>query len=166
MTWYSSSPDHLLAAKIKPDLPISLFPDPELNRESLVYRIKDDVVYSLVVEEYDADHGGWRPYVAQDMQLELVMLDPYLRTGLSCDPATGRYSVQVKIPDAHGVYKFRVMYRRPGYSTLTVNTQVSIRPFRHDEYDRFIFSAYPYYTGAFSMMAGFFIFSFFFLYSR
>jgi hypothetical protein len=35
-----SSPEHLLAEKVKPDLPFSLFPDPELNRQSLVYRIK------------------------------------------------------------------------------------------------------------------------------
>jgi hypothetical protein len=32
--------EHLLATKEKPDLPFSLFPDPELNRQSLVYRIK------------------------------------------------------------------------------------------------------------------------------
>jgi oligosaccharyltransferase complex subunit beta len=43
---------------------------------------------------------------------------------------------------------------------------VSIRPFHHDEYERFIFSAYPYYTSTFSMMAGFFIFGLFFMYSR
>jgi len=131
-----------------------------------VYRIKDDVVYSVVVEEYDGDQGGWKPYVAKDMQLELVMLDPYIRTYLTPDSTTGRFSTQVKIPDAHGVYKFRVMYRRPGYTTLMMNTMVSIRPFKHDEYERFIYSAYPYYTSAFSMMAGFFVFSFFFLYSR
>lgn len=34
------SPDHLLGEKPKPDLPFSLFPDPELNKQSLVYRIK------------------------------------------------------------------------------------------------------------------------------
>ncbi len=32
--------EHLLGTKEKPDLPFSLFPDPELNRQSLVYRIK------------------------------------------------------------------------------------------------------------------------------
>jgi oligosaccharyltransferase complex subunit beta len=44
--------------------------------------------------------------------------------------------------------------------------QVSIRPFHHDEYERFILQAYPYYTSALSMMAGFLVFGVAFLYSR
>lgn len=47
-----------------------------------------------------------------------------------------------------------------------MHTQVSIRPFHHDEYERFIFSAFPYYASAFSMMAGFLVFGAFFLYSK
>lgn len=174
--------------------------------------LQDDVVYSLVIEEYDAETGGWQPFKADDVQMEFVMLDPYVRTFLSHD-GKGRYSVQFTIPDVYGVYKFRILYRRPGYSTIAVNTpvgramgissthiylytpsappihpsgpasispaccrgwpslcltvcQVSIRPFHHDEYERFILSAYPYYSSAFSMMAGFLVFGVFFLYSR
>ena len=41
----STNPEHLLATKEKPDLPFSLFPDPELNRQSLVYRIKGMYIY-------------------------------------------------------------------------------------------------------------------------
>jgi len=122
-------------------------------------------VYSLVIEEYDAEQGGWLPYRADDVQLEFVMLDPYVRTFLEHD-GSGRFAKLFKIPDVYGVYKFRVMYRRPGLSTLAVNTQVSIRPFNHDEYERFIFSAFPYYASAFSMMAGFLVFAAFFLYSK
>ncbi len=122
-------------------------------------------MYSLVIEEYDAEQGGWLPYRADDVQLEFVMLDPYVRTFLEHD-GSGRFAKLFKIPDVYGVYKFRVMYRRPGLSTLAVNTQVSIRPFNHDEYERFIFSAFPYYASAFSMMAGFLVFAAFFLYSK
>ncbi|TFJ86892.1 hypothetical protein NSK_001980 [Nannochloropsis salina CCMP1776] len=161
-----SNPEHLLATKEKPDLPFSLFPDPELNRQSLVYRIKDDIIYSLVIEEYDADRGGWVPYQASDVQLEFVMLDPHIRTFLECVPETGRFWKLFKVPDNYGIFKFRILYRRPGLSVLAVNTQVSVRPFNHDEYERFIFSAFPYYASAFSMMTGFLVFGVALLYSK
>lgn len=119
----------------------------------------------MVIEEYDAEQGGWTPYRAEDVQLEFVMLDPYVRTFLEHD-GRGRFAKLFKIPDVYGVYKFRVMYRRPGLSALAVNTQVSIRPFHHNEYERFIFSAFPYYASAFSMMAGFLVFGAAFLYSK
>lgn len=34
-----------------------------------VYRVKDNVTYSVIVEEYDAERGGWRPYTADDLQV-------------------------------------------------------------------------------------------------
>ncbi|WRX30671.1 Dolichyl-diphosphooligosaccharide--protein glycosyltransferase 48kDa subunit - like 3 [Theobroma cacao] len=44
--------------------------------------------------------------------------------------------------------------------------QILVRPYRHNEYERFIPIAYPYYGAAFSMMAGFLIFTFVHLYSK
>jgi oligosaccharyltransferase complex subunit beta len=88
---------------------------------------QDDVIYSLRLEEYDESRGGWLPLQADDVQLEFVMLDPYVRTFLSHDKQ-GRYFVKFTIPDVYGVYKFRVMYRRPGYSTVMVNTPVRRTP--------------------------------------
>ena len=94
------------------------------------------------------------------------MLDPHVRTFLECEKGTGRFWKLFKVPDTYGVFKFRILYRRPGVSVLAVNTQVSVRPFNHDEYERFIFSAFPYYASAFSMMAGFLVFGVAFLYSK
>ena len=156
-------PDVILHEKERPDLPLSLYPDPEITRNSLVYRIKDEIVYSMVVEQFS--EGAWRPFSAEDMQLEFVMLDPYVRSTMQADPATGRFSATFTAPDSYGVFKFRVLYRRVGYSVLHAETQVSIRPFKHDEYERFIFSAYPYYSSALSAVVAFFIFSTFFLFS-
>jgi len=128
-----------------------------------VYRIKDEIVYSMVVEIYD--EGQWKPFVADDMQMEFVMLDPYIRKTMVVDPRTGKYVANFTAPDDYGVFKFRVLYRRVGYSVLHAETHVSIRPFKHNEYERFIPTAYPYYGSAFSVMTGFFIFSFLFLFS-
>jgi oligosaccharyltransferase complex subunit beta len=156
-------PDVILHEKERPDLPVTLYPDPEITRNSLVYRIKDDIVYRMVVEEFV--DGAWRPFFANDMQMEFVMLDAYVRKTLTADPATGTFACTFTAPDSYGVFKFRVLYRRLGYSVLHAETQVSIRPFKHNEYERFIFSAYPYYSSAFSATIALFVFSIFFLFS-
>eukprot|EP01041_Mallomonas_annulata_P000642 gene642-1237_t len=141
-------PDVILHEKDRPDLPATLYPDPEITRNSLVYRIKDDIVYSMIVELYE--EGQWKPFHADDMQMEFVMLDPYVRKTMVADPKTGKFVAAFTAPDDYGVFKFRVLYRRTGYSVLHAETQVSIRPFKHNEYERFIQSAYPYYASSFS----------------
>ena len=157
------APELILHEKERPDLPQSLYPDPEITRNSLVYRIKDEIVYSMMVEELQGD--TWMPFVSSDMQMEFMMLDPYVRKTMVVDPSTGRHVASFIAPDSYGIFKFRVLYRRVGYSVLHAETQVSIRPFKHNEYERFIFSAYPYYSSAFSAMIAFFVFSMFFLFS-
>ena len=144
-------------------MPYSLFPDPEITRNSLVYRIKDDIMYSMIVEEYKS--GLWTPFFVDDMQMEFVMLDPYVRKTMICDHSRGLYIANFTAPDDYGIFKFRVLYRRQGYSVLHAETQVSIRPFKHNEYERFIPTAFPYYASSFAMMFGFFVFSVFFLFS-
>lgn len=156
-------PDVILHEKERPDLPASLYPDPEITRNSLVYRIKDDIVYSMIVEEFKNDQ--WQPFSSDDMQMEFVMLDAYVRKTMVSDPATGKFVARFTAPDSYGVFKFRVFYRRSGYSVLHAETQVSIRPFKHNEYERFIFSAYPYYSSAFSAAIAFVVFAVFFLFS-
>jgi oligosaccharyltransferase complex subunit beta len=151
-------PDLILHEKERPNLPTTLYPDPEITRNSLVYRIKDEIRYSMIIEEARSD-GSWAPYVADDVQMEFVMLDPYVRKTMTPDPATGRFSVDFTAPDDYGIFKFRVMYRRMGYSALHAETKVSLRPFKHNEYERFILTAFPYYGSAFSVMIAFFLFS-------
>jgi len=135
----------------------------EVNPRS--YRIKDDITVSVTLEEYDQSTDSWKPYVAKDVQLSLIMLDPYIRTTLNAD-AKGKYTTAVRLPDVYGVYKFAIDYHRPGYSNVGLFEQVSVHPFRHDEFERFIDVAFPYYVSAFSMMAGFFLFGIVFLFSR
>ena len=156
-------PDVILHEKERPDLPVSLFPDPEITRNSLVYRIKDELTYSMIVEEFIG--GEWKPFSAEDMQLEFVMLDPHVRKTMSSDRESGKFTATFTAPDNYGIFKFRVLYRRPGYSILHTESPVSVRPFKHNEYDRFLPTAYPYYASSFSAMIAFVVFSVFFLFS-
>ena len=127
------------------------------------YTIKDDFVYTVEVEEYNGRE--WVPYSGSGLQMELQMLDPYVRRTLQSN-GNGAYSVNFQLPDVYGVFTLQLDYHRVGYTSLFDRTLVTILPFRHTDYERFILSAYPYYAGAFSMMGGVALFSFIFLFGR
>lgn len=127
------------------------------------YTITETMVYEIEIEKLEKDK--WVPFDAQDIQLEFVRIDPFVRTTLKRD-ADGTFRAEFKIPDVYGVYQLKVDYTRVGYTFLNSATQVSVRPLEHTQYERFIISAYPYYASAFSMMAGVFIFSILFLHFR
>jgi len=126
------------------------------------YTIMENVIYSIQIEELTKD--GWAPFKASDVQLEFVRIDPFVRTALV--PVNGHFVAAFKLPDVYGVYQFKVDYNRIGFTKLYHSSQVSVRPLEHTQYERFIVSAYPYYSSAFSMMIGLFLFSFVFLHYK
>jgi len=46
------------------------------------YRIKDELEYMIDIYEYDNKTGSWKPYLTDDLQVELWMLNVYIRTQL------------------------------------------------------------------------------------
>ncbi|KAJ2454711.1 oligosaccharyl transferase glycoprotein complex, beta subunit [Coemansia sp. RSA 2336] len=120
------------------------------------YRVSSDVVFEIDLTELR--DGTWQPYRADDVQLEAIMLDPYIRTTLnqsSAPSGSGTYRGDVRLPDRYGTFTFRVNYKRPGLSNVDVQDIVGIRPLRHDEYPRFLSAAYPYYASSFVMILAF-----------
>lgn len=119
-------------------------------------------MYTIEIAEYVNDK--WVPYKAKDIQLEIIMLDPYIRTTLkqsriSPEHHYGRFTAHVRLPDVYGVFTFKVNYKRPGLTYLLAEDVVAIKPFRHNEYPRFLSAAYPYYASVGSMIIGFLVFS-------
>jgi oligosaccharyltransferase complex subunit beta len=92
------------------------------------------------------------------------MLDPYIRQTMKFNKT--QFEVEFRLPDHYGVFTFKVEYIRNGYSNIEKSDNVQIRPYRHDQYPRFLVIAYPYYVNLFSMMGGFFVFSMIFLFHR
>ena len=109
--------------------------------------------------------GTWAPFVANDIQLEFIRLDPFHRLNLKQKGTSATYQAQLVVPDTLGIYKFKVLHRRYGFSLIEAETLVSCIQFRHDEYPRFLNVALPYYTNVFLIMAAGFLFIMFFLYS-
>eukprot|EP01105_Mastigella_eilhardi_P007286 TRINITY_DN18786_c0_g1_i1.p1 TRINITY_DN18786_c0_g1~~TRINITY_DN18786_c0_g1_i1.p1 ORF type:complete len:461 (-),score=127.96 TRINITY_DN18786_c0_g1_i1:69-1388(-) len=134
------------------------------NSEENVFTVKDTMKYTVAIEEWDQKEQKWAPFTKDDVQLEVVMLDPYIRTYLK--PVAGTYTAEFTLPDVYGVYTLRLAYRRLGYSWVIAEDRVPIRPLRHNQFERFIPSAFPYYTAALSMIVGTVLFAFVFLFHK
>lgn len=133
------------------------------NNEPAIYRINDDLDY--YIEIYEWSGKSWEPYVANDVQVQFFMMSPFVLKTLETDQK-GQYHTSFKVPDVYGVFQFKVDYHRLGYTSLSLSKQIPVRPFRHNEYERFIPTAFPYYGASFTTMVGFFIFSIVFMYHK
>lgn len=110
------------------------------------YRIGDRMELKVCLK----DESG-RPVQPVDMQMELVMLDAWLRADLH--PIGDCLSTgPVLLPDRYGTYSLKVRYQRRGWPHLIKSEKFIIRPVHHDEVIRFLPSALPYYAAWFSMM--------------
>jgi len=124
------------------------------------YTINEHIRYEVRIEELV--NGEWVPFDQTDVQVDYHRLDPFVRHTLN--NKGGLFSTDFTLPDTYGVFQFRVNYKRLEYTSIELESQLSVRPLRHDQYERFISSAYPYYFSAFSMMAGVSLLSFVVLY--
>lgn len=121
-------------------------------------RVKDKIRMELEVEVWDGEKGVWKALVVDDMQVEFVMLNPWVRKRLQWKGnERGTYTAEIQVPDQIGVYKFRIDYWRAGIGGVVVEELVPVRPFWHNEYERFIGMATPYYAATFSMLVGVFL---------
>ncbi|GAW19579.1 hypothetical protein ANO14919_090670 [Xylariales sp. No.14919] len=149
-----------------------------LNEEGLsnasnpkIYRIKNDVTYSISLSEY-----SWDKYIPftvpenDELQLEFSMLSPFHRLKLnptiSSEDST-TYSVSFKLPDQHGIFNFLVNYKRPFLNNVFEKNTVSVRHFAHDEWPRsFVISgAWPWIAGIGATVTGWLAFCAVWLYS-
>ena len=67
------------------------------------------------------------------------MLSPFHRLNLSpvsSTPNSTIFSATFTCPDQHGIFAFKVNYKRPFFTNLEVKEQVTVRHFAHDEYPR------------------------------
>ncbi|KAJ1653354.1 oligosaccharyl transferase glycoprotein complex, beta subunit [Dispira simplex] len=132
-----------------------------------VFRVKDTIKYRIELSQYQVDQ--WVPFRADDVQLEVVMLDPYIRKTLTINDtslSSAVYTADVQLPDQHGVYSLKIDYKRPGWSYVDQVNVVSVVPFKHDEFDRYLSAAFPYYASAGSLLVSFLVFSIVWLYNK
>lgn len=66
------------------------------------------------------------------------MLDPYYRIPLEKVGNTAVYKTSFQCPDKHGIFQFKVNYKKPGYTFLNIADKVTVRPYNHNEFERYI----------------------------
>ncbi|SCU94607.1 LAME_0F08152g1_1 [Lachancea meyersii CBS 8951] len=120
------------------------------------YKIKDEVVYDIGLTEWNG--ASWVPFIADDIQFELRMVDPYYRITLK--PKYSPSEVQMyttgnfNLPDHHGIFTFIVGYKRSGLSFFTEKDVKAIRHLANDEYSRSwdITNSWVYLTAIYSVI--------------
>ncbi len=143
-----------------------------LDLNPTIYRIKNEIHYSIEMSEWVNDH--WAPFTpppGDNVQLEFSMLSPFHRLNLQPSKTTTNstvYTAAFKLPDQHGIFNFFVEYRRPFYTNVEEKRTVTVRHFAHDEWPRsFVISgAYPWISGIWVTIAGWVAFVALWLYSK
>jgi len=136
-----------------------------------IYRIKTDIHYQVEISEYTHDHLiPFIPPPADSLQLEFNMLSPFHRLNLSPVGQTANatiFGVTFKTPDQHGIFNFRINYRRPFLTNIDDKRQVTIRHFAHNEWPRSwqISGAWVWIGGIWITVAGWAAFVVVWLYS-
>ena len=87
------------------------------------------------------------------------MLSPYHRLNLlptTTTPNSTIFSTSFKLPDQHGIFNFRVNYKRPFLTNIDEKHTVTVRHFAHDEWPRsFVISgAWVWIIGIWGTIAG------------
>ena len=87
------------------------------------------------------------------------MLSPFHRlplTPVSQTPNSTLYSTTFTLPDQHGIFAFKVNYKRPFITNVEVKREVTVRHFAHDEWPRswMISGAWPWIAGIWVTVAG------------
>jgi oligosaccharyltransferase complex subunit beta len=159
---------------------------PENNPK--IYRVKEDVVssppyqhltphanlsqaFQIEVSEWKNDHlAPFFPASNDNIQLEFSMLSPFHRLNLNPIAQTANstiWGVSFKTPDQHGIFNFRINYRRPFLTNIDEKRQVTVRHFAHDEWPRSwqINGAWPWIGGIWVTVGGFVAFVAVWLYS-
>jgi len=137
-----------------------------------IYRVKTDVHFQVEISEYSNDHlQPFTPTASDNIQLEFSMLSPFQRLNLSPIAQTANstiFGVAFKTPDQHGIFNFRINYRRPFLTNIDEKRQVTVRHFAHDEWPRSwqISGAWVWIGGIWVTVAGWLAFVALWLWSK
>src|SRR5687768_942850 len=99
------------------------------------------------------------------------MLSPFHRLNLAPELVTETATVfgtSFVLPDQHGIFNFKVNYKRPFLTYVEEKNTVSVRHIAHDEWPRsyVISGAWPWISGIGATVTGFIGFCAVWLYSK
>lgn len=73
---------------------MSYFGQNAKGKETL-FNVGEKIFFEAEIEELDQKSQAWKPYISSDLQVELVMLDPWVRVPLTLSNVkTGKYTAE------------------------------------------------------------------------
>ena len=99
------------------------------------------------------------------------MLSPFHRLNLvplTTTESSTIYGKTFVLPDQHGIFNFRVNYKRPLFTYIDEKRTVSVRHLAHDEFVRSyaISGAWPWISGIGAVVSGWLFFVLVWVFSR
>lgn len=147
--WLQKSKFNFKIASISHELSESILSSPNRGRtelESTVYRVKDRVNIRMCLVDASSNER-FIPENASDFQFELKMMNIQLRKSFDSIDSDGCLNAKnVQLPGKPAIYTLQINHNRPGWSQLNHNERLLVRPYRHDEFPRFLKVAVPYYA--------------------
>lgn len=128
--------------------------------------------YTISLSEYN--WNKWLPFTLPEddsLQLEFSMLSPFHRLNLAPVLTTTDatvFGVNFTVPDQHGIFNFKVNYKRSLLTSIDEKRTVSLRHIAHDEWPRsyVISGAWPWISGIGATVTGFVGFCAIWMYSK
>ena len=153
--WLQGSPDSKFNIKISSVSHQLAIPSDQIisspNRgrtelDSTIYRVNDKINIRMCLINFNNDR--FIPSNPFDFQFELKMMNTQLRRSFDTIDSDGCLKLKepVQLLGKPAVYTLKINYNRPGWSQLSHNERLLVRPFRHDEFPRFLKVAVPYYA--------------------
>lgn len=116
------------------------------------YRINDLIEIRICLSTKTLHQALWSSIQPHDLQVELSMLDPWLRADFTPTDRGCLSSGPLRLPDRYGVYTLKLQYQRRGWSHIIHEERLIVRPLYHDEVAGFVVAALPYYLSWISVM--------------
>lgn len=105
------------------------------------YKLKD--IIEVTFDVFEKEGQTYKPYVADDIDIEFIMLNPWVVNKTENIDLTESYKALIQTPDHNGVYKIKIDYHRPGFTWLHYETIAPVRVLNHNEFP--VYSGGNYY---------------------
>jgi len=131
-------------------LRIDSFTPKILSKEVDFFRIRDNIEVEICLSQRKGD--AWGPFVPDDAQIELVMMDPKIRVNLHPNEKGCLSTGPVQLPSRYGAYSLAFRYQRHGYTHLIHKEALTVYPYLYDQSPRWTSDLFPYYGAWISQM--------------